>query len=79
MTDQIDKNYEHETEKEHAIRDALDLQTVSSAHNNINNIFLYFTTLYIIKKRHGNAADLHPPSKIRLPFKCMVALSASWL
>ena len=33
MTDQIDKIYEHETEKEHAIRDALDLQTVSSAHN----------------------------------------------
>ena len=33
MTDQIDKNYKNETEKEHAIRDTLDLQTVSSAHN----------------------------------------------
>ena len=36
MTDQIDKNYKNETEKEHAIRDALDLQTVSSAHNIID-------------------------------------------
>ena len=40
MTDQIDKNYKNETEKEHAIRDALDLQTVSSAHNNTLNVLL---------------------------------------
>ena len=33
MTHQIDKITEMKQKKKHAIRDALDLQTVSSAHN----------------------------------------------